>query len=315
MKVYLDGQFVAADDARLSPFDAAVQHGVGLFETMQAYEGRVFRLEAHMQRLVDSAAELGLTRQLKVGPLCEAVELTLRHNAPATTAGRTRLRLTVTGGDLAMLGAAKQGKSAEAQRPTICIAPSEATVYPQEFFEQGVSAVAADPKANPFDPMAGHKTINYWVRLRTLMQAAQAGAAEALWFTVTNHLAGGAVSNAMLVKDGQLHTPIARGEEVEGALPSPVLPGITRAAVIEAAEQLNLPVHRRMLTWDDVSNADELMLTNTSWGILPVVRVEKKVVGEGRPGAVTQQLYEALLATIGRECGSASGDDNASPGE
>ncbi|MEX2673143.1 MAG: aminotransferase class IV [Phycisphaeraceae bacterium] len=307
MKVYLDGQFIDAEDAKLSIFDAAVQHGVGLFETMHAYHGRVFQLDAHIARLVHSAGELGLTHRLKEKPLREAVEMTLTKNK--LTEGRQRLRLTVTGGDLAMLSAARAGKGAEAQQPTICITPSEATVYPEGFFTEGVTVVIADPKANPFDPTAGHKTINYWVRLRSLMQAAQAGAAEALWFSVTNHLAGGAVSNALLVKDEQLYTPIARGEEVSGSLPSAVLPGVTRAAVLELAEELDLPVHRKMLTINDVLEADELMLTNTSWGILPVVRVEKETIGDGRLGKTTQQLYEALLKKIGRECAA----DDAEP--
>jgi branched-chain amino acid aminotransferase len=297
MKVYLDGQFVDEDAARVSVFDAAVQHAVGLFETMRACNGSVFRLSAHVQRLIESAAQVGLTETLRAKPLCEAIELTLKKNELR----EARVRLTLTGGNLALAGPATSSRSAR-HHPSIFITATPPTAYPEKFFSEGVTAIIADPKANPFDPLSGHKTTHYWSRLRTLAQAAAAEAGEALWFTVTNHLCGGSVSNAFIVKEGQLHTPIARGEEPAGAIPSPVLPGITRSAVIELAGKLNLPVHRRMLTINDVLEADELLLTNSSWLILPVVKVEKETIGSGKPGDVTRQLSQSLAAAIAQEC-------------
>lgn len=311
MRIFLDGQFVDAADEGISVHDAAVQHAVGLFETMQAFDGRVFQLESHVQRLIDSAAALGLTDRLRLDPLCEAVELTLAENDMT----EARVRLTVTGGDLSLLAVARGKAGADTHQPTIIVAASEPTMYPPAFFEKGVGVVLADPKANPFDPTAGHKTLNYWVRLQSLTAAAAAQAGEALWFSVTNHLCGGAVSNAVLVKDDQLLTPIARGEEAEGAITFPVLPGITRATVIELAEHFDIPVHRRMLSINDVLEADELMLTNSSWQVLPVVRVEQEAVGDGKPGPVTMRLREALLDRIRRECaddlGAEGADDDA----
>jgi branched-subunit amino acid aminotransferase/4-amino-4-deoxychorismate lyase len=149
--------------------------------------------------------------------------------------------------------------------------------------------------------MAGHKTLAYWGRLRTLRQAASAGAGEAIWLNVTNHLASGAVSNIFLVKDNELLTPFARGEEVPAALPAPVLPGVTREAVIELAQAASLPLQRRMLSVNDLLEADEVFLTNSSWLILPVTKVEKKPIGEGKVGPVTQRLRESLLDLIARE--------------
>lgn len=302
MKVYLDGQFVHVSDARVSAFDAAVQHGVGLFETMQAFGGKVFRLQDHLDRLIESAKETGLTDRLRPAPLAEAVELALQHNK----ATEARVRLTVTGGDLSLLAAARTGKKIE-HHPTLLISVTEPTAYPPAMFTEGVLAVIADAKANPLDPLAGHKTINYWQRLRTLTHAAAAKAGEALWFTVTNHLCGGSVSNAFLVKDRQLFTPIARGEETAGALPSPVLPGITRKVVLEVAEALSVPVQKKMLTINDVLEADEVLLTNSGWGVMPVVTVEKKTIGTGKPGEITQQLRMELSRRIETECGIAPG--------
>lgn len=297
MKVYLNGQFVDSDAAHLSAFDAAVQHGVGLFTTMRAYNGRVFRLDAHLQRLSRSVRQLGLHETFDPAPLAELVERTLRENRLADA----RIRLTITGGDLALLAAARgQGKP---HTPTVLIHAAPPTVYPEEFFSQGVAAVVAQARANPLDPTAGHKTIHYWTRLQSLVKAGAAKANEALWFSVNGELCGGAVSNAFLVKEGRLLTPIARGEEAEGALPAPVLPGITRQAVIDAAESMGIAVEKRALGGEDVARAQELFLTNSSWLILPVVRVNQQTITGGKVGPMTRRLYDRVVADIAAECG------------
>jgi len=282
MKVWLNGNFVDASEAKLSIFDASVQHSVGLFETMGAINGRIFRGREHMRRLANSARDLLLTERLSVEPLVEAAQLAVSENGMQ----QSRVRLTITGGDLSELPATGRSTS----DPTIFIIAQPPTPYPEEFFEQGVIVTVADGRLNPFDPMAGHKTINYWPRIRTLQVAASRGAAESLWFTVSNHLASGSVSNIFLVKDGSLMTPIARGEEEAGAIPSTVLPGITRAAIIELAEQKGLTILKRMLDIEDVLGADEVFLTNSSWGVLPVKGVERESIGDGAVGSLTREL-------------------------
>lgn len=283
-----------ADEARVSAFDAGLQHGVGLFETMSARVSdgvvAVFRLEEHIERLIGSAGELGLSVSLKAPALADAVAKTVLESGLA----RARVRLTVTGGDLNLLTRGKvDAGGAKAGDPTVLIVAQPATEYPPEMFERGVMVSVADLKLNPFDPMAGHKTLNYWGRLRELQVAAAKKAGEALVFTVTNHLAGGCVSNVFVVKGGEMVTPIARGEEPEGkgiAIPSPVLPGITRGWVVEWAARRRVRVHRRMVTIEDVLGADEVFLTNSSWGVLPVVAVEKKEIGDGEVGEMTGEV-------------------------
>lgn len=299
MKIYINGQFIQADQAALSVHDAAVQHAVGLFETMQAFNGKVYRLSEHLQRLIDSAAQLGLTQRLQGDALAQLVNMTLTENGLE----EARIRLMITGGDLSLLGAARgeTDKGSAHQPGVICVA-SPPTEYPADYFEQGVSAMVADPKANPFDPLAGHKTVQYWTRLQTLVQAGGAGAGEALWFSVTNHLVGGAVSNAFIVKDGQLITPIARGEEPDGAIGSATLPGITRSVVIEQADELQIPVQKKMVSVTDVLEADELFLTNSSWQVLPVVKVEQQTIGDGKPGEVTMKLRRLVIDDIAERC-------------
>ena len=168
-------------------------------------------------------------------------------------------------------------------------------------FADGITVLIHGPAASPFDDQAGHKTLNYWSRLRSLRRAASAGAGEAIWLNVTNHLASGAVSNLLLVKDGVLLTPFARGEEVPEALRAPVLPGVTRAAVIELAHAQNITVQRKMLTVQDLLEADEVMLVNSGWGVLPVTKVEQHAIGDGQVGAMTTSLREGLSDLIERE--------------
>jgi len=317
--VFLNGKFYTQDEARVSAFDAGFQHGVGLFETMSARidgdgRGEIFRLEDHLQRLIESARDLGLSDELRAGPLAEATLRTVEESALE----RARVRLTITGGDLNLLGRRHAGtearrhegearQSGAAVQPTIMIVAQPATEYPAEMFERGVGVVVADARLNPLDPMAGHKTLNYWGRLRELQAAAAKQAGEAIVFQVTNHVAGGCVSNLFVVKGGVVLTPIARGEE-EGtqgqrdqgtkgvALPSPVLPGITRKWVIQWAAGRGMGVSRRMLSIDDVLGADEVFLTNSSWGVMPVVRVEKEMIGDAAVGEVAHAARQAWLA-------------------
>ena len=297
MRLWVDGQFVDESDARLSVFDAGLQHGVGLFETMRAYRGRVFDAEAHLKRLIDSAEALGLGGNLQAGPLSEAVERTLKENDLA----EARVRLTVTGGDLSLLAKAR-GQQAPGHRPSIFIQATAPSRYPESYLKEGVAIAIADARANPFDPTAGHKTLHYWPRLRELSAAAARGAAESLWLSVTNHLCGGSVSNVLLIKDRTLQTPFARGEEVEGALPAPVLPGTVRARAIELAESMGLTIERKMLSVEDALGADEMILTNSSWLLMPVVSIEGRPVGGGSVGPWSGRLYEALLGQIDQAC-------------
>lgn len=293
MQIWLNGNFVERDAAVISAFDAGLQHGIGLFETCIARNGTVFRADAHARRLVESARTLLLSDTLRPEPLAEALQRAVDHNA----VDDARLRLTVTGGDLGLTAVREQRRI----DPTILIDVQPPTAYPAEFFESGVTVTIAEGRLNPTSPMAGHKTLNYWPRIRALQQAASKRAGEALWLTVSNHLASGSVSNVFLVRDETLHTPFARGEEEPGALPSPVLPGITRAAIIATADQMGIETKKHMLDIEDLLGADEVFLTNSSWGVLSVVGVEQKKIGEGTPGEITKRLRAAWLELVEKE--------------
>ncbi len=291
--VLVNGEFLAPGDARISAFDAGLQHAVGLFETMTAVmsggEARVIGLDEHLSRLAISAKELGLTRELNLAALEEAVVATVERDATP----RQRVRLTVTGGDLNLLA----GGKAENAGPTVLVVSQPAITYPAEMYDNGISVVVADFRANPLDEGEGHKTLNYWTRLRELQKAAAKRAGEALVFSVTNHLCGGCVSNLILIKDGQVITPIARGEETESGgtstggvrLRAPVLPGITRQHVLDWAAGTGMTVTKRLVSIDDLLKADEIVVTNSSFGVLPVTRLERETIGGGSVGPITLQ--------------------------
>lgn len=294
MKAWINGHFIEATDAKVGFFDAGFQHGIGLFETMLARGGSVLRLEEHLLRLAASARELRLFDPLQIEPLAEAVQVTLAKNQMKDA----RVRVTLTAGDMGrpFAGANAAGEKPAPPQPTVAVHVQPPTRYPDELFAKGVGVSIAEGRANPHDPFAGHKTSMYWPRIAAVQRAAELGCAEALWFSITNHLASGSVSNIFLAKDGALRTPFARGEEAAGATRSPVLPGCTRAAVILWAEGTAIPVERANLSIEDVLAADEIFLTNSSWGVMPVVRVERHQVGAGTPGPITRAMREKWLA-------------------
>ncbi|MFN0011318.1 MAG: aminotransferase class IV [Phycisphaerales bacterium] len=331
--LFLNGAFLdSPDQARISALDAGLQHAVGLFETMLAVRGRaepvVLGLE-HVQRLIESASILGLSHDLREAALYEALVETFRRS----DLERARIRLTITAGDLNMLArasATKQFQNTPSQRegagggrrvsrsetdskgsapatpsdPTVLIVAQPATPYPARMLEEGVLVSIAETRANPLNPMESHKTLSYWWRLRELQLAAAKQAGEALVFSVSNQLVGGCVSNILLVKNGTLQTPQARTDDVPAADephaqawgPSAVLPGITRQWAIHTAAGRGILTHRRPLTINDLLAADEVFLTNSSWGVLPVVRIEAHTVGTGSPGPITRQLIDDWAA-------------------
>lgn len=292
----LHGRFHEPGEAVVSLDDAGFQHGIGLFETLAVRNGRAFRADRHVARLVRSAQELGLAEQVDPEPMVASIDKAIEHNGLENA----RLRVTLTAGAVSLL----PGREVPARpMPTFAVQPSPVTAYDERYFEEGILALIAPSHANPLDPTSGHKTLNYWQRLRSLRQAAAAGAGEAIWLSVTNHLASGAISNLFLVRGEELYTPFAHGEEVEGALHAPVLPGVTREAVIEVAEASGMTVTRAMLTVEDLLSADEVFLTNSGWQVLPVSRIEKSEIGEGKAGAVTKRLREGLLKVIAEETG------------
>ena len=305
MRVWVNGSFCDDSDANIGVFDAGVQHGVGLFETIHARNGVVFRGKQHMERLAESAKLLRLTECLQIDPLVEALQLCVLENKQESA----RLRLTLTGGDLHMLQRTGTGGS----DPTIIIQSQPPTDYPDVLFQNGVNVSIASGRSNPYDLMGGHKTLNYWSRLLNLQLSAAQKCGEALWLTPSAHLVGGCVSNVFIIKNNTLITPCARGEETLDDEPSAVLPGITRRVIFSLAEKMEMPVEITQITLDDFLSADEAFLTNSSWGVLPVVGVaatiqdgenatnELQQVGGGSVGGKTTDFLRSYWELVESE--------------
>lgn len=274
--VYLNDKLVNGAAASVSIYDAGLLHGVGLFETMRAYGGKVFCLEEHLSRLFASVEKLELPVTQRREEMAEAIDQALRANKLT----EARVRLTVTSGTIL---------SAEQNRPlqsTLIVTAGQFVPYPSEYYQRGMTVVISPFKQNGEEATAGHKTLNYFPRLRALQVAQKAAAGEALFFTTTNRLAEGCYSNVFLVKDGTLITP---------SLDTPVLPGIVRQKVIELARENDIEVVERECVIDDVMGAEEIFLTNSIMELMPVGRIERHAVGRERPGPVYQQLRDAYL--------------------
>lgn len=281
--VYLNGDFVPETQAQVSVFDSGWLHGAGLFETMRAENGRVFRLESHIERLRRSAAKL--LRPVERDRLPSRVDVLdlLERNGLI----QARVRLTVTAGSVLAAD--------ESEPPlTVCLSAAPLTAPPAAAYRQGVTVSICDHRLSPSDPLAGHKTTSYLLRLLGLRAARQANCMEALWFTTRNHLAEGCLSNVFVVRDGAVRTP---------PLDTPVLPGITRAAILSLGEGCGFGVEECVLSVDDLLDADEVFLTNVIMQVLPVVRVERKDIGTGSVGRVTQAIMGAFRELVQRECG------------
>jgi branched-chain amino acid aminotransferase len=273
-----------AEEAQVSVFDSGFMQGVGLFETMRAYSGRVFRTGPHIERLTRSAQALGWTAVPDVEQLHDALVQVMRPLAGQDA----RVRLTVTTGSL---------RPSESDTPRLTIVASAAPggKYPDENYTRGVTLALARWRQSRHDPTAGHKTTSYFGRLAALREAYARGAAEALWLNQDEQVAEGAISSLFIVADGALRTP---------PLDTPVLPGITRAAVIELAQQQGILVQEAALTLAQVQAADEVFLTNSMMEVMPVVRIERDPIGHEKPGDLTRRLAIAYGELIDREAGA-----------
>ena len=286
-QMYVAGRFVDAEDATVSALDAGLLLGAGLFETLRIYGGRPFRLGAHLARLRESSEFL----RIFVGESDASFAEIIDHLVEANAVPDARVRITATRGPLAA-----ELEDDSAPPATLIVSAGPMTPYPAQAYERGVTVVVSHLRANETDPTTFHKTTGYMKNLLALRDAHRARATEALLFNTQGRLAEGAISNVFIVTGGRLLTP-----PVEEGL----LPGITRAAVLELAAAVGVPAEQRPLSAREVLDADEVFLTNSIMEILPVGRIEKKEIGDGRPGPVTRKLAEAYKALVTRERESA----------
>lgn len=282
--VFLNGQFVESSDASVSVYDGGFLHGAGLFETMSARNGRIFRLDSHLNRLRRSAEELLVPLDDGALPSAKMFQELLDRNSKPMA----RVRLTVTAGSMQT-----PKQESTPPTPTVCVTVGDHALYGAEFYERGVKVVISQFKTSPSDPTAGHKTTGYLPRLLALREAQKVRCLEALWFTTQHNLAEGAISNVFILKKNVLKTP---------PLDTPVLPGIARGIVLEVATTLGLSCEECSLNIDELLDADEVFLTNAIMHVMPVVGVEKNTIGDGGVGPTAKRLLREYQRLIQKEC-------------
>ncbi|MGA3067500.1 MAG: aminotransferase class IV [Tepidisphaeraceae bacterium] len=296
-QVWINGTFLEEEDAHVSLRDTGLLHAAGVFTTMRSAAAKVFHLAHHLQRLRQSCEALFIPLQYDDETITSAVHQLLQRNHLA----QARLRLTVT------RGSARQDPLHGLRlEPAVFLTATPLEPYPEDFYQRGMTAIALDEqKANPYDAQAGHKTLNYFSRLAALRAANSRGAGEAIWFNVHNFVESGSISNIFLVKNEKLLTPPTnldlRDPSIADQTPyakAVALPGITRSAVLDLAKISQIEIQIRGLTINDLLEADEAFLTNSIMRIMPLCRVERRALGDDKPGKITQSLSAAYTKLV-----------------
>jgi branched-chain amino acid aminotransferase len=285
MKIYIDGQFYDEANAKISVFDHGLLYGDGIFEGIRAYNGRVFKLKEHIDRLFCSAKALLLDIPLSHAEMTKAVVETCAANDLRD--GYIRLIVTRGVGSLGL-------NPNRCKKPSVIVIAGTVQLYPQEMYEKGMAIVTVPTVRNLHSALnPAIKSLNYLNNILAKIEANNAGVEEAIMLNSEGFVAECTADNIFILKDGKLFTP---------PLSAGALYGITRGTVIDLARQAGIEVSEPNLTRYDVFNADECFLTGSGAEIIPVTKVDGRIIGDGQPGAVSQKLiaaYRALTQSTG----------------
>jgi len=276
MKIYIDGKFYGERDAKISVFDHGLLYGDGIFEGIRAYNGRVFRLKEHIDRLFHSAKGILLKIPMTPAAVTEAVLESCRRNKIRDG----YIRLVVTRG-IGTLGLNPN----RCKRPSVIVIADRIQLYPPALYQRGMDIITVPTVRNLHSAVnPAIKSLNYLNNILAKIEANNAGCEEAIMLNAEGFVSECTGDNLFIVKSGKLLTlPLSAG----------ALYGITRQVVLELAEQAGMEVGEPNLTRYDVFNADECFLTGTGAEIVPVVKVDGRVIGSGKPGPLTAQLVAA----------------------
>jgi len=281
MKIYLDGKFVDDADAKVSVFDHGLLYGDGVFEGIRLYGGNVFRLDEHLERLEYSAKaimlDLPLTRQQLSDATCETCQIN------GLTDGYIRLVVTRGVGDLGLAPWL-------CAKPSVFIIASKISLYPQEHYDNGLAIVTVPTRRiNPSALPPTIKSLNYLNNILGKIEAKQFGALEAIMLNDQGYVAECTADNIFTVHKGEIVTPPAS----QGALK-----GITRGTIFDIARELCLTIREADMTRYDVWVADECFLTGSGAEVIPVSKLDGRVIGTGKPGPVTQKVLAAFRRRV-----------------
>lgn len=279
--IFLNGAFVSKEDAKISVYDHGFLYGDGIFEGIRAYGGNVFRLTEHLRRLYDSAKSILLQIPYEPAEMEEIVLESIRRNELEDA----YIRLVVSRG-VGNLGL----DPTTCGRPQVIVIVEQLALFPKELYDTGIAIVSVASRRNRSDILNPQvKSLNYLNNVLVKLEAQLAGVSEALMLNTEGYVAEGSGDNVFIVKRGELWTP----PSYVGALE-----GITRNAVIDLAQQLQYTVRQEPFTRHDVYTADEVFLTGTAAEMIPVVKVDGRVIGAGTPGAHTETLLAAFKQLV-----------------
>lgn len=285
MKVYIDGKFYEEQDAKVSVFDHGLLYGDGIFEGIRAYNGRVFRLKEHIDRLFYSAKAILLNIPISHAEMMKAVVESCRANNIRD--GYIRLLVTRGVGTLGL-------NPNRCKNPSVICIADKIQLYPEELYNRGMDIITVPTVRNLHSAVnPAIKSLNYLNNILAKIEANNAGCEEAVMLNAEGYVAECTGDNIFIVKDGKLFTP---------PLSAGALYGITRQVVIDLAEKRGVKVSEPNLTRYDLFNADECFVTGTGAEIVPIVKIDARVIGDGKPGQLTRTLvadYHALTKVSG----------------
>lgn len=277
MKIHIDGVLCDREDAKISVFDHGLLYGDGVFEGIRCYNGKVFQLEAHIDRLFDSAHSICLKPPLTKLEMQQALLETVRANQIRN--GYVRLLLTRGIGNLGL-------NPEHCRRPSVIIIADCITLYPSEIYKRGLKIVTCTTrKTTPtaLSPMV--KSLNYLSNILAKIEASQTGAEEGLMLNEWGYVAECTADNIFIIKNSKVITPPVTAGALEG---------ITRSVVFDLALSLGISLKEADITRHEVFVADECFLTGTAAEVIPVAMLDGRQIGVGAPGPMTQRIIDAF---------------------
>ena len=276
-QIYINGKYFSREDATISVFDHGLLYGDGVFEGLRIYGGKVFRLQEHLVRLWESANSIALELPLSIEQLTADVNETVRLNG--LDDGYIRLVVTRGAGPLGL-------DPHKCKDPQVIIIVDRITLYPESFYTDGLELVtAATIRNHPAALNPRIKSLNYLNNIMAKIEGLKAGCMETLMLNHNGEVAECTGDNIFVVHRGQLQTP---------PIDAAILEGITRNAVLELATEAGIETVEKSMTRHDIYIADECFLTGSAAEVIPVVKLDDRIIGNGKPGPITQQLNEAF---------------------
>lgn len=282
-QIYINGDYFSRDDAKVSVYDHGLLYGDGVFEGMRIYAGKVFRLEQHMVRLWESALAINLPIPISMETLMADVNACVAKNK--LDDGYIRLIVTRGVGTLGL-------NPYTCSDPQVIIIADKVALYPAKMYEEGLELVTASTIRNhPAALSPRIKSLNYLNNIMAQMEALKAGCVEAVMLNTKGEVAECTGDNLFIVRRGKLMTP---------PIDAGILEGITRAVVIELAEEAGFEVSETPLSRHDIFVADECFLTGSAAEVIAAVKLDDRVIGTGKPGPITNQLNKAFRDLVSR---------------